>query len=70
MTLCTGQLHPITVYRTSIWVCIVLVLSVTMCSFYQFLDSVLFHLDICDYHWAFYGHSLYFDVHLKIFCTK
>ena len=31
--------------------CVVLVLSVIMCSFYKFLDIVLFHHDSCDYHW-------------------
>ena len=32
-TLCTGQLHPITAYRTGSWVHDVLVLSVIMCPF-------------------------------------
>ena len=46
MTLCIGQLHPITVCRTVVWVCAVLVLSVIMCSFYYFLDRILFHHEI------------------------
>ena len=33
VTLCIGHLHPITVYKTGFWVCIVLVTSVIMCSF-------------------------------------
>ena len=32
VTLCIGQLHPITVYMTVFWVCVVLVLSGIMCS--------------------------------------
>ena len=33
VTLFIGQLHPITVYMTGFGVCVVLVLSVIMCSF-------------------------------------
>ena len=42
------------------WVCVVLVLSITMCSCYYFLDRILLHHDFhhysCDYHCDFYGH--------------
>ena len=38
VTLCIGRLCPITVYRAVLGVCVVLVLSVIMCSFYWFLD--------------------------------
>ena len=41
--LCIGHLHPFKIYRTGFWVCVVLVLSVIMCSFYYFLDKILFH---------------------------
>ena len=61
---------PITVYRTVFWVCAVLVLSVIMCSYYCFLDIILFHHDFhhdsCDYHWDFYGHSLLFELHFRL----
>ena len=54
VTLCIGQLHPITFYRNGFGVCIDLVLSVTRCSFYYFLDRILFHHDFhhdsCDYY--------------------
>ena len=51
MTLCVGQLHPITVYRTDFWACVFLVLSVIIRSFYSILDIILFHHDNCDYYW-------------------
>ena len=57
MTLCIGQQHPITVYRTVLWVCAVLVLSVIRRSYYYFFDIILFHHDfhhdICDCYWSF-----------------
>ena len=57
MTLYIGQQHPITVYRTGVWVCVVLVLNVIRCSCHYFLDRILFqhdfHHDSCDYHWDF-----------------
>ena len=53
MSLCIGQVPPITVYRTVVFfgffMCAVLVLSVIMCSFYYFLDRVLFHHDFNHY---------------------
>ena len=59
-----GQLHPITVYRTGFWVCVVLVLSVIRCSFYNFLDRIIFHHDFhhdsYDYHWEIYMAIHYF----------
>ena len=57
MLLCIGQLHPITIYRTVFWVCLVLVLRVIMCSFLNFIDRVLFHHDGCDllvYSWPLF----------------
>ena len=39
VTLCIGQLYPITVHKT-VFLCAVPALSVIMCSFYEFLDSV------------------------------
>ena len=63
MTLCIGQHHPITIYRTVFWLCVVLVLSVIRCSCYLFLDIILFyrdfHHDSFDYHWDFHGHSFF-----------
>ena len=65
MTLCIGQLQPITVYRTGFWVCPVLVLSVIVCSFYLFLDRGLFHCNSCNYYWIFfYVLSIYWPTHL------
>ena len=58
MTLCVGQLHPITVYRTGLCVCTVLVLTVITCSIYYFLNSALCNRDGCDYNW-----DLSFDIH-------
>ena len=48
------------------FVCVVLVLSVIMCSFYLFLDRVLFHHDSCDYHWDFYGHHFHSELHFRL----
>ena len=74
MTLYIGQQHPITVYRTGFWVCVVLVLSVIRCSCYYFLDILLFHHDFhhdnCDYHWEFYGHSLFYELHFRLSLLK
>ena len=57
MTLYIGQQRPFTVYSTGFWVCVVLVLSVIMCSCHYFLDRILLHDDChhgcCDYHWDF-----------------
>ena len=73
MTLYIGQQHPITLYRTVFWVYVVLVLSVIRCSCYYFRDGILFHNDFhhdsCDYHWNFYGHSLLFELHFRLFVT-
>ena len=43
VTLCIGQLHPITVYGTVFWMSVFLVLSVIMCSFYYFRHRILIH---------------------------
>ena len=43
----------ITVYRTVFWVCVVLVLSAIICSYFQSLDRVLFHHNSFDYHCDF-----------------
>ena len=57
VTLYIGQQHPITVYMTGFWVCVVLVLIVIRRSCYYFLDRILFyhdfHHDSCDYHLDF-----------------
>ena len=45
VTLYIDQQHPITVYRTVFWVCVVLVSSVIRCSCYYFLDRILLHHD-------------------------
>ena len=63
VTLCIGQLHPTTIYRTGCWVCAVLVLSVIMCSFHWSLCSVLFNHDgcnYCNYYRYVYGHDYSF----------
>ena len=74
MTLCIGQLHPITFYMTILWVCVVLVLSVIRCSCYYFRDRILFHHDFnhdsCDYYWDFYGHSLLFELQFRLSVAK
>ena len=44
------------------WGARLLALSVIMCSFYLFLDRVLFLHDGCDYYWDFYGNSIHFDL--------
>ena len=49
MTLYIGQQHPITVYMTVFWVSVDLVLSVIRCSFYYFLDRILFHHDFHEF---------------------
>ena len=46
------QLHPITIHRTIFWVCTVLVLSFIMCSFYYFLNRILFHHDFHHDHFV------------------
>ena len=68
VTLCIGQLHLITVCRTGFRVCDVLVLSVSVCSFYLFLDRVLFYHDGCDNHLDFYCHPVHFEIHIWAFC--
>ena len=45
MTFYIGQQHPITVYRTGLGVCVVLLLSVVRCSCHFFLYKMLFHHD-------------------------
>ena len=54
VTLCIGKLHNSIVCRTGLRVWVVLVLSIIMCSFYYFLDRILFHHDFlhvkCDYY--------------------
>ena len=73
MALYIGQLHPIAVYRTGVWVCAILVLNIMMCSFCYFFDKVLFlhdfHHGNCDYYWKVYGHSFHFELHVLAFCN-
>ena len=56
------------------FLCVVLMLSVTMCSCYYLLDRLLFHRDFycdsCDYHWDFYGHSLLCELCSRLSVTK
>ena len=59
VTFCIGPLHPTTDNRTVFCLCIFMVLSVIICSFHYFLDTVLFHHDRCDYHWDIYGYNCY-----------
>ena len=74
VTLYIGQQHPITVYRTGFWVCVVLVLSVLRCSWNYFLGRILFHHDFhhdsYDYHWDVYGHSLFLELLFIFSVTK
>ena len=42
MTLCIGQQHPVTVYSTAFWVCVVLVLSVITISLIEFYFIMTF----------------------------
>ena len=46
MALYFGQQHPGTVYRTGVWVCVVLVLSVISCSCCYFLDFIMIFIMI------------------------
>ena len=67
MTLCIGQLHPITIYKTNFWVCVVLVLSVIVYSFtiffiYKVQSHHDFHHNGCDNYWDFYGNSFQFEL--------
>ena len=56
-------------YRTLTTEC-----TVIMCSFYYFLDIILFHHDFhhynCDCHWDFEGHSLLFELHFRLSVTN
>ena len=74
MTLCIGQLHPTTVYMTGFWVCVVLVLNVIRCSFYYFLDIILFHHDFyhdsCDCYWDFMAILYFLNYTFRLSVTK
>ena len=74
VTLCICQLHLIPVYKTVFWVYAVLELSVIRCSFYYFLDRVVFHHTFhrYDYHcyWDFYGHYFHLNYTFRISVTK
>ena len=73
VTLCIGKEHPIAVYKTVFLGVRALVLSVIRWSCYYFLDRILFHHafhhESCDYYCNFYGHSLLFELHLKLYVT-
>ena len=66
MTLCIGQLQPITVYTAGFWVCVVLVLSAIMFSFHKLLDNVLFDYASCDYYCDFYYHPLILKYFIRL----
>ena len=74
MTLYIGQQHPITVFRTVLGACVVLLMNVIRCSFHYFLDRILFrhdfHHDSCDYHWHVYCHYLLFKLHFRLSLPK
>ena len=74
MTLCIGQLHPITIYRTGFWMFIVLVLSVIRYSFYYFLNRILFypnfHHDSFDYYWDFTAIIYFLNYTFRLSVTK
>ena len=73
--LCICQLHPITVYRSVfdflfyVWGSFVLVFSVIMYSFYQFLDRILFHYDSYEYHWNLMAIPFITSYHVLTSCS-